>query len=340
MNTFKAFLATTLLLVATHATAAQPDAAKRAAAPATPVVLSADARGDLAFDIINKWSGEAWKRYKIKPQAWTEKMLPAFAGASAVNLQRAARATSFDAMTAALVGQREASGPTKALGTALADLVYTPLPNGRCRIADSRTISSPLPAVGTRPLQVWGGGSYAFQGGNGSTAGNSQAACGIPNNPVALQLSVTVLPVSPDGFFKVFEYNKAFSEGNTVFYANGQGISNDMLVRACVSCSNEISVYSNGSVNYVIDVVGYYMPPLITKLDCLYAQATGTVASGSSLQLYYNTLTDYGQTATFCLPDSGGKVEYQGPSYCIFSNPTPATITVRAGGTYCAVPGR
>jgi hypothetical protein len=332
-------------------------------------------RGDLAHEIVKKWGNYIQIEKKMSIDDWTDRMLLSFVNADANNLQNAAKAQSFDAMMGSLMGQRitpenvdrmmtaplprakpsrgavvkAASIGTKSLGSPLADLVYTPLPNGRCRIADSRALlsgaGSPLAAATQRNLVVWGISSYGSQGGNGTFAsGDGSTNCGIPDNPVSVAVSVTVLPQNSNGgVFKVFQQGLVFQTGNTVFYTNGGGASGDLIVRSCIGCSTEISVYSSEQVHYVVDVIGYYMPPVATALQCEETanENLDIAASGTGNAVAPACATGYTQTATNCETTSWlMPIVFFQSGTCSARNNDTATRTLRASRTCCRVPGR
>jgi hypothetical protein len=355
----------------------QPPGVTKAVQGAAKTKLTPAERGDLAYEIIKKWGNYIQIDKKMSIDDWTDRMLLSFVNADASNLQSAAKAHSFDAMVGALLGQRitpenvdrmmaapipqarisrggvavkAAGGSTKMLGSPLADLVYTPLPNGRCRIADSRALlsgaGSPLAAAGQRNLVVWGTSSYSGQGGNGTyAAGDGSTNCGIPSNPVSVAVSVTVLPqTSNAGVFKVFQQGLVFQTGNTVFYSNGGGASGDLIVRSCIGCGTEISVYSSESVHYVVDVIGYYMPPVATALQCVETANTDLAISasgGTGNAVAPACATGYTQTATNCETTSWlMPIVYFQSGTCSARNGDTTSQTLRASRTCCRVPGR
>lgn len=237
-----------------------------------------------------------------------------------------------------------AVSPSKStLGSVLADTVYTPLPNGRCRVADSRVIASPLPGGATRGIDVEDITSYASQGGNGSSAGDGSANCGIPSFVTALAVSVTVLTVGQEGFFKIFENGQAYTTGNTIYYMPTVSAANDVIVKSCQTCADELSIYSNTSAHYVIDVIGYFMPPQATALQCAETANTDLVisAGGTGNAVAPACPTGYTQTSTNCESSTWQMpfVFFQSGT-CSAQNNSSGSATLRASRTCCRVPGR
>lgn len=308
-------------------------------------------RPALLKELDAKWAGEARAR-GMSAQEWDE-MLQGLAGkADPMNLLTAAEMPTFQLMTASLTGQPlDSDGikkglsddSTNALGSAAADLTYTPLPNGRCRVADSRVITSPLPGGVTRGIDTEDTASYASQGGTGSTLGDGSANCGIPSFVNALAISVSVVTTGSGGFFKIFENGQAFSTGSTVQYEPGVSASNDVIVKSCIACAVELSVYSNTNVHYVIDVLGYFMPNEATALQCTDTATTNlTIAAGAVGNATAPACAaGYTQTSTNCESST-----WQMPfvffkaGTCSAQNNSAGSATLRASRTCCRVPGR
>ena len=288
---------------------------------------------------------------------WARKLGQAIGLADAVNVQNAARMPSLDTMMAVLTGQSVESPSVQAalndfasgaitpasLGSTIADTVYTPLPNGRCRVADSRVIASPLPGATARNIDVEDTASYASQGGNGSSAGDGSTNCGIPSFATALAVSVTVLTVGNEGFFKIYANGDAFTTGNTVFYMPAVSASNDVIVKSCQACALELAVYSSSPVHYVIDVVGYFMPPVATALQCVdTAETIVSVAAGATANATAPACASgYTQTATNCESSTWQMpfVYFSGGT-CSAQNNSAGSASLRASRTCCRVPGR
>lgn len=308
-------------------------------------------RSALIQEISAKWSREAQAR-GMSAAEW-DKWISSFGEqADPMNLLTAAEMPTFQLMTDTMSGQplesesvqkALASDGTKALGSTISDTTYTPLPNGRCRVADSRVIASPLPGGVVRAIDTEDTASYASQGGNGSAAGDGSSNCGIPSFATALAVSISVLTTGNSGFFKLFENGQAFSTGNTVLYEPAVSASNDVIVKSCQSCALELSVYSNTNVHYVLDVIGYYMPSEATALQCVETANTDlTIAAGGTGNAVAPACaTGYTQTATNCESSTWQMpfVYFQSGT-CSAQNNSAGSATLRASRTCCRVPGR
>lgn len=227
-------------------------------------------------------------------------------------------------------------------GTPTTDLTYTPLPNGRCRIANTS-----IAAEGTRNLVVTLTGSYASQGGTGSSAGDGATNCGIPANVAAIAVSGRVVPAlaaGVSGVFKVYEYGATASEGNTIRFAGSLSAGSDMIVKSCQPfCSYEISVYSNQATSYVLDVIGYFMQPVATALQCVDTADTITPvnAGDTANSVAPACAAGYTQTATNCETSSWEMpLVYFSGGTCSAKNNSSGSATLRSSRTCCRVPGR
>lgn len=308
-------------------------------------------RPELLRELDAKWAREAQAR-GMSPAEWDEFLTGLAGKADPMNLLSAVEMPTFQLMTGTLSGQSLDSDSmrtalsgdgTNALGTAGADLTYTPLPAGRCRVADSRVITSPLPGTVTRGIDTEDTASYASQGGNGSTAGDGSTNCGIPSFVDALAISVSVITRGNGGFFKIFENSQPFATGSTVQYEPGVSASNDVIVKSCKTCAIELSVYSNTSVDYVVDVLGYFMTNQATALQCVETANTDLVigAGGTGNAVAPACAAGYTQTATNCESSTWQMpfVYFQSGT-CSAQNNSASNATLRASRTCCRVPGR
>lgn len=292
----------------------------------------------------------------VDGRGWAAKLGRAVGLADAVNVQNAVRMPTLDMALAVLTGQPVDSPTMKAkyadlmkggtptlIGSTIADTTYTPLPYGRCRVADSRVINAVLPAATVRPIDTEDTNSYASQGGNGSSNGDGSTNCGIPSYVTALAVSVTVLTTGYEGFFKIFDNSKTYTSGNTVFFTPSVSASNDVVVTSCQSCAYELSVYASAPVNYVIDVIGYYMPPQATALQCQdTANTIVSVAVGGTANAAAPACpTGYTQTATNCETGSWMMpIVFSHSGICSAKNNDASASELRASRTCCRVPGR
>ncbi len=277
--------------------------------------------------------------------------------ADAVNVQNAVLMPTLKTALAVLSGQPVDSPSVKTslkasangmnptlIGSSIADTTYTPLPNGRCRVADSRVAPATLlPGLTVRGIDTEDTSSYASQGGTGSSAGDGSVNCGIPSFATALVVSVTALTVGNVGFLKIFENGKSYTEGNTVFFTASTSASNDVIVTSCQACALELSVYASTPVHYVLDVIGFYMPPQATAVECVTTAETSVAVAASGGQQNATApacAAGYTQTATNCKGNWNLPIVFSAGGTCSAQNNGLVSETLRASRTCCRVPGR
>lgn len=318
-------------------------------------ILSTSQRAAIARDLIAKWQSAADSRPGGGGARWARILTKAVTSASAENVLRATTARSVDEVPIALTGgdianpvppERQAIGngsvAPQVLGNYSNDLTYTPLPYGRCRIADSRVIGSPL--VGTRSLYIEETVNYASQGGNGTYSnGTGSINCGINYYTAAFAVSVTLLSPTGAGVFKVFKYGTPYQTGNSVWInAGSSGASADLIINSCQGCSFEMGIYSSVSTHYVIDVIGYYMPPGRATLYC-YDTATNTSQLGSGYSGVFAPPacpSSYTRVSTNCWSSLAAVALAQWTNGCLAYNFSGGTSDVSASARCCQLPGR
>lgn len=252
----------------------------------TSAQLSPEQRSAIVGAIVAHWAPYVEKVQKTSGGAWSRRMQSTFAQASGSNLVRAAGMKTFQGMVGALTGQRLSdtqvldslatqaqmlgSGPVPALlGSATADLVYTPL--APCRMADTRVAGAggPIASGATRGFYGWTDTNFAVQG------GITNSNCGIPKHPSALMLNVTVVSPTAAGFLTVFPFGTTQPSASNLNYAIGAVVGNEIAAKMTIGSSTyDFSVFAFGQTNVVIDAVGYFDAPNATALDCI--QVNGT----------------------------------------------------------------
>lgn len=365
-----ALMTATVMLMTTTAFAGNPSGTvigQKGLEPSKNQQLTSRQRADIARQIVRKW-GPQIQREGGDVRAWALKMGSRIGTVDASNARNAALMPSIQTMMGALSGQSvntpamrkgiEAAykGQIAAsnLASTIADTTYTPLPDGRCRVADSRVISTPTVPSAVIPIDVEGVASYAAQGGNGSSAGDGSANCGIPDGTSAYAISVTVLPpAGQTGIFKIFENGKSYTEGNTVSFTSGDfAVSNDVIVRGCSTCEAELSVLSSGAVDYVIDIVGYFAPAQAAALQCTTTFVSQSTEPNFPFDIQIPVCpVGYTVTGAGCRTSGFSEVNwsinglYTSPSgslntFCSGENTTAGTVTVEGTAQCCRVPGR
>jgi hypothetical protein len=241
-------------------------------------------------------------------------------------------------VTSSLIG----SAPkfAKALGDAVDDLVYTPVVP--CRIVDTRNAGGPFSPGETRNYHAYlTSGTFAGQGGAASN-------CGIPPNPGAVALNLTIVSGGGVGFVTAWPYNTARPLASTLnFFAAGEIAANGALIPVCQpSCASEFSVFTSGSPHLVIDIVGYFAAPMATALQCVQVASASTPVgvSADTLVALPSCTAGYTRTGVNCSGTAnvpGGYLVETNATGCLFRNlSSVATYNATATSTCCRIPGR
>lgn len=115
-----------------------------------------------------------------------------------------------------------------------------------CRLADTRPSQGFPPPFG--PPALVAGGSRVFP-----IAGN----CGIPMTAQAVSMNLTVTLTSGDGHLSISPDGSPQPVVSTLNYVAGQTVANNVL--AGLGTTGGISVFSLVSVDFIIDVNGYFL---------------------------------------------------------------------------------
>jgi hypothetical protein len=171
-----------------------------------------------------------------------------------------------------------------------ASLTYTPVVP--CRIVDSRNAGGAFGAGETRHyLAHVTSGSFAPQGGAASN-------CGIPANPGAVALNVTIVSAGGVGFLTAWPYNASQPLASTLtYFASGELVSNGTLIPICQpACTADFSVYVSGNVDVIIDIVGYFEQP---NKNVLMVTTSGGLFNSVTAAL--NSITDNSATNRYLI---------------------------------------
>lgn len=301
-------------------------------------------RAELTYQIVKKWAPHVQEAYSIPAKQWASEMVPLFLQSPMASMQSAADAATFDAMNNVLlntptgVGYKPSS--TKTLGEVANDLVFVPITP--CRIIDTRLAGGEITGNTVRHFDVTAVTDYTFQGGvasncNGVGAAGSFAAA-------AINFTVVNPTVPGTGFLTVYPFLGTQPLAATMTFKNGQVLSNLSIVRLDQGASaNEISVYTSHLTHLVGDVVGYFINPQITALDCVETtEVSVSVSGGAQNNATANACaTGYTQTGTNCQSSSWDMpIVYSRNGVCSAQNNSGVSATIRATRTCCRIPGR
>ncbi|KAF1707604.1 hypothetical protein [Pseudoxanthomonas sacheonensis] len=299
-------------------------------------------RGQLVRKIVKQWGPYVQEAYKANLSSWAKEMGPLFAKASLNDLQKAADARNFDTMNNALLGASVAAKggaiTPKTLGEIAADLVFVPIPP--CRILDTRLAVGAIAAGTTRGVDVSAVSDYSFQGGDASNCSGMGAAGSF----AAVAVNFTSVTPAQTGYFTAFPFLGTQPLAATQVYTAGGILSNFAIVRLDQGASaNEMNIYSERQLHLVADVVGYYINPQATALDCVdTADTVVSVAAGATANAVAPACTaTYTQTATNCESSTWQMpfVFFSG-GVCSAQNNSAGNASLRASRTCCRVPGR
>lgn len=306
-------------------------------------------RAELSGELLKRWSPYVEKTYGTSGAAWSARMSATLKAADISNLERAITASSYEAMSAGLMGRTlaDVSRPKagvvgKALGSSGSDLVYTPITP--CRIVDTRLVGGALAAQSTRSFRSFTATDFSSQGGAPSN-------CGIPANVSAISAKITSPLPAGNGYFTAYPFGEAQPFASSLNYNLGLTLSDETHIRLCrPGCSSEFNVFTFAQSQLVIDVTGYYAEPEATALDCTIAQQSGNLALLGGLQpKFVNCPAGYTATGGGCGGPLGITVSNSEPNAlagqpigwkCDLVGSLLSVISYQVNATCCRVPGR
>lgn len=153
------------------------------------------------------------------------------------------------------------AGGTRALGGGTTESSYVPVT--ACRLVDTRLAGGKLVAGAGRTFDVrGGGGTFAAQGGR--TGG-----CAIPQAASAVEITVIAVE-SGSGYLRAYPAGQSAPAATFLHFSSALKASTTGSVPLCGfngsdSClaNRDLSVRAfNGATHLVIDVQGYFVPPM------------------------------------------------------------------------------
>jgi hypothetical protein len=184
------------------------------------------------------------------------------------------------------------------------------------------------------------GGNYAFQGGDSTDC----SGAGSAGSFAAAVFNFTVVTPGAAGYITAFPYLASRPLASTVNYNAGDVKGNLAVVKLDQGASaNELSVYSLAQTHLVVDLVGYFINPQATELQCQdTAETIVAVAAGASQNASAPACpTGYTSTATNCESSTWEMpFVYFHTGICSARNNSGGAANLRASQTCCRVPGR
>jgi hypothetical protein len=244
------------------------------------------------------------------------------------------------------------------LGDTGDDLVFTPITP--CRIVDTRFATGGWAGkVGPNS-----GNWYSVNLADFTAQGGASSCPGMPTsfNPGAVAINVTSTGQTGAGNLRVVACGAGTPLVSLLNYTPGVNLANAAVVASAVgTCTlgppagagpNDIYVYSGVSTSDVIvDIMGYFAPPVATALDC-YTTAATTQAVGAGANFGISPpacAAGYFQASVGCRSASYNSANWAIIGYyvpgtsdgsCWGTNITGGTLNYQAFGRCCRVPGQ
>jgi hypothetical protein len=323
--------------------------------------ITAKERGELTRQFVTKWGNYVQRVYGVPVGVWARRMAPNLAAVDATNFRMALTRDTFEGAMAELAGtghrlsddqiagklaaaDAPASGPGltrvvgKTLGALSNDLVYTPI--APCRIVDTRsTGAGAIAANSTRNFVAVNSSSFSSQGGSATNCGT------LGLSATAVAVNVTAVTPSGGGFATLYPFGTAQPLVASVNYASGAIVNNALIVQIPNPLSSfDFTIYTFAQSHYVVDIVGYFAPPVATALQCVETANTDLPISGgggTGNAVAPSCPTGYTQTSTNCETTSWlMPIVYFQSGTCSARNGDSSSQTLRASRTCCRVPGR
>jgi hypothetical protein len=301
-------------------------------------------RATIVRETVDRWRSELAFAIPSQNIADAEVALTAaLERATAEKLLAASQAQTYEGVLAALHGPRQAPSVIaltpgsipKVLGDTGDDLVFTPITP--CRIVDTRIATGGWAGkVGPNS-----GNWYSVNLADFTAQGGASSCPGMPTsfNPGGVAINVTSTGQTGAGNLRVVACGAGTPTVSLLNYTPGVNLANAAVVSSAVgTCSlgppagagpNDIFVYSGVSASdVIIDIMGYFAPPVATALDVTTVTNAASIAAGASQTL--QVLCPAGRTAT-----GGGCnfASFSSPLYMISTNPFST-------GWNCAVQNR
>ena len=317
---------------------------------AAVAAIAADTSG-YAARIVSAWEPYA-SESGFSGDGWRTELTAALLALTPDKLYDAGQATTYADLVATISGRTvtnraavaalaQTSEPL-ALGSETGDLVYFPVTP--CRLIDTRSAAQGMFAA-NETRSFWVNGSLTYQGGN-------PAGCGLPSDPAAVALNLTVTGSSSWGWLTAWAASTTMPNASVLNWNAYDTHANTTTVPLCQYCGSDISLKAaNAPVHVIADVVGYYWSPTATALSVTQQTTTQSVGVGADMNIYApdcpvgTTVTGGGYLGSLAPPWSGLWVSGSAPSgtggwMCSVSNQTATAVNVTCYAMCAKVPGR
>lgn len=252
-------------------------------------------------------------------------------------------------------------GPQPKLGGD-GDYVFVPTA-GPCRVADSRfSATGQLGATAARQLWAYSNGAgYDFgtnQGGTGiAGSGNCVGTVfdtAVPSTtPVSVVATIAVVNTVLQGSMRAWNGGTTLTVGGVLGWNAGDLLSNTTVIplnRFIAAypgsgSKRDFALYNNSgaAIDYVVDVVGYFIMNQATALECTTVFGSAVLLAPGSSQFIDAPACPAGYTSTQSMPEAAAYGLYIGTlatGGCRISNGTAVGHNVYCDARCCRVPGR
>jgi hypothetical protein len=197
---------------------------------------------------------------------------------------------------ASLPDKARAGVTAKLLGDLDEDLIF--IPHGPCRIVDTR--NSAAGAIAGNSSRGFRNFSAAGQGVPGSSCnqGGSGTGTGL-NSGSGGAIALTVTGVPPGATYGNQSFITARPVGSTnvtatvlIEFGTPFTASNSLVIRATAGGANDFEIFAGITSHVVVDLLGFYVPPAPTALDCV-------TTANTTVNMAANAL-DVGGTSPAC----------------------------------------
>ena len=142
---------------------------------------------------------------------------------------------------------------------------YTPI--APCRIADTRLGGGALTSGHARSFYALGTTGFGAQGGS---------SCDIPYAATGVTGSIIATGAAGNGYLKVFAYGASLPTASFLNYSHSLTLSASGTIPVVASTRNFTVLATGASTHVVIQLTGYYMPPMWAEVS-----SSGGYVSGS-----------------------------------------------------------
>lgn len=328
--------------------------------------LSPAARGELSRRFVVKWGNYVQRVYEVPVGTWARRMVPSFVAADPANFRKALLRDTFEGAMAELTGtghrlsdaavidrlarasmakSRVAAADVKTLGALSNDLVFTPLQP--CRIVDTRVAGGVIAANSTRSFKAVNSADFTAQGGSATNCGT----LGLSASAVALNITAVTPGIA--GYATVFPFGTTQPVASSVNYSAGAIVNNAIIAQIPNPLqTSDFTVFTFAQSHYVIDIVGYFAPPVATALECTETFDSQSVPADATFNIdLSNCPTGYTITGAGCRTPGFDQANFAVnglyrpqpgvmDAFCSGLNKTAGPITVEGTVRCCRVPGR